>query len=226
MKRASSPGIGKGRIEALADGVFAIALTLLILDIKVPVLEPQDGGHELLQKLLALWPKFLAFVVSFMIIGVYWVGHHAQLHFIQRSDRPFMWMNLVFLMVISAMPFSTSLLGAYHDQPVAVVVYCGNLILAGLVLYAQLRYAAGPGKLFDPEIDPAFIQRGGQRTLMGPAIYVVALGLAFVNTTLSLIVCALVPVLYLLPGRVDSFWKQAHQPLSQDASLDNAIARR
>jgi uncharacterized membrane protein len=149
-------GIGKGRVEALADGVFAIALTLLILDIKVPVLSPQEGSEDLFRKLLALWPKFLAFIVSFLIIGVYWVGHHALLHYIRHSDRHFLWMNLLFLLVISAMPFSTALLSEHHQYSAAVVVYCGNLIVAGLVLFAQLRYAAGRGELFDPDLDAAF----------------------------------------------------------------------
>jgi uncharacterized membrane protein len=208
MKQETSGGIGKARIEALADGVFAIALTLLILDVKVPPRAPEDTGDHLLRQLLELWPKFLSFVVSFLIVGVFWVGHHAQLHYVRRADRPFLWMNLVFLLFISVVPFSAALLGEYHEHPVAVAVYCGNLIAAGLVLYAQLRYADGPGQLFDPGLDPAFIRAGGRRLLMGPTLYAVALLLAFVHTGISLVLCALVPVLYILPGRVDVFWKR------------------
>jgi uncharacterized membrane protein len=219
MKQQNSPGgIGKGRIEALADGVFAIALTLLILDIKVPTLAPEESGEDLLRKLTGLWPKFIAFIVSFLIIGVYWVGHHAQLHYVRRSDRPFMWMNLFFLLVISAMPFSAALLGEHHRHRVAVVVYCGNLILAGCLLYAQLRYAAGPGKLFDADIDPALVRAGGRRLLMGPALYTLALGLSFVDTAIGVAVCGLVPLLYILPGRVDRFWNGGQPSPGQRAT--------
>jgi uncharacterized membrane protein len=200
-------GIGKGRIEALADGVFAIAMTLLILNVNVPVLKGEDERLTLPSKLVELWPKFLAFVVSFLILGVNWVGHHAQLHYIRRTDRLFLWMNLLFLLVISAMPFATALLSEYHDQPIAVVIYCGSLITAGLILYGQLRYAAGPGQLFDAEIDWSLIQTGGRRILMGPALYTVALGTAFWNTGVGLTVCAVVPLLYIVPGRVDRLWR-------------------
>ncbi len=220
MKTGATTGLGKARIEALADGVFAIAMTLLILDIKVPVLAPGEGGDDLFRKLLALWPKLVAFVVSFLIIGVYWVGHHAQLHFVRRSDRTFLWMNLFFLLVISAMPFSTALLGEHHHQPLALAVYCGNLILAGLVLYAQLWYATGRGRLFDPDLDSDFLRVAGHRLLMGPILYAASLGLAFIHTGISLAICALVPVLYILPGRVDVFWKAAHHAGQGRSDLD------
>jgi len=114
-------GIGKGRIEALADGVFAIAMTLLILNVNVPILVSDQERLTLPRKLVELWPKFLAFAVSFLISGVFWVGHHAQLNFVRRSDRPFLWMNLVFLLAISALPFAAALLSQYHDQPIAAI---------------------------------------------------------------------------------------------------------
>ena len=215
-QNSNSTGIGKGRIEALADGVFAIAMTLLILEVKVPALLP-DQIEELPNRLLQLWPKVAAFVISFLICGVFWVGHHAQLHFVRRSDRIFMWLNIVFLMAISAIPFSAALIGEYPQQPTAIRVYCGNLILAGFVLYAQLRYAAGRGQLFDHDIDARFITLGGQRILMGPAVYLVASLLAGVLPVLSLVLCGVAPVLYLLPGRVDHYWKNGHrQPVPQD----------
>jgi uncharacterized membrane protein len=206
MTTPPSTGMGKGRIEALADGVFAIAMTLLILDVKVPPRgeEPMD---DLARQLWALWPRFAAYGVTFIIVGVFWVGHHAQLNFVRRADRPFMWLNVLFLLFISALPFSTGLLGQHHDNPVAIAFYCGNLILAGVVLYIQLLYAAGPGRLFDPDLDPRFIRAGGYRILMGPMIYALAIPVAFVSPAASLALCALAPVLYLIPGRVDAYWK-------------------
>jgi uncharacterized membrane protein len=207
MNETISLGIGKNRIEALTDGIFAIALTLLVLDIKVPALAADEDGSALVRKLLALWPNFLAFGVSFLIIGVNWVGHHALMHFVHRSDRMFLWINLFYLLVISAMPFLTALLAAYHRFPVAVAIYSGSLIVAGLLLFAQLCYAAGPGQLMEAEKGPDFFRAASGRILMGPVLYAIALVLVFVHTGISLGVCALVPVLYILPGRVDRFWK-------------------
>jgi uncharacterized membrane protein len=217
MSQPQPAGIGKARIEALADGIFAIAMTLLVLDLKTPAPGPGDTADDLPRKLVEMWPRFLTYVVSFLILGVLWVGHHAQLHYVRRSDRPFLWMNLAFLMVVSAMPFSTALLGAYREQPVAVAVYCGNLVVAGLVLFGQLHYAAGPGKLFDADMDPDLIRAGSRRLLMGPALYSLAAGLAFISTTASLAVCALTPLLYLLPGRVDRLWSSEGRPPEGDS---------
>jgi len=138
-------GLSKTRIEALSDGVFAIAMTLLILEVKVPSIEPRREAIELPRRLWEVAPRYTAFAMSFLIIGVHWVGHHAQLHYIRRTDRAYLWTNLFYLLMISSLPFSTGLLGQYPRQPAAIVVYCVNLIVAGLLLFGQLRYAAGPG---------------------------------------------------------------------------------
>src|SRR4030088_188078 len=97
--------LSRNRIEALTDGVFAVAMTLLVLDIKVPELEPPLAGAELPLKPLALWPKFLSYLISFVILGVYWVGHHIQLSFIRRADRPLLWINILFLLWVALVPF-------------------------------------------------------------------------------------------------------------------------
>src|SRR5215468_909030 len=88
--------LGRNRIEALTDGVFAVAMTLLVLDIKVPELEQALSSAELPFRLLALWPKFLSYAISFVILGVYWVGHHLQLSFIRSADRPLLWITFCF----------------------------------------------------------------------------------------------------------------------------------
>jgi len=109
-------GLSKTRIEALTDGIFAIAMTLMVFDIKVAPVAHMDQWnlrHELIQ----LWPRFLAYVISFVMLGVYWVGHHNQYHYIRRTDRPFLWINIFFLMGVSLIPFSTSLLRAISRGP-------------------------------------------------------------------------------------------------------------
>jgi uncharacterized membrane protein len=210
MHTTTERGLSKARIEALSDGVFAIAMTLLILEVKIPSLEP---GHEaeLPRRLLDVAPRFLAYAMSFLIVGVNWVGHHAQLHYIRRTDRAYLWTNLFYLLAISSLPFSAGLLGQYPRQPASFVVYCGNLIASGLLLFGQFRYAAGRGQLFDPDIDPAFIAAGLRRILMGPKIYLAAAILSFFSPTLSLLLCILTPMLYMIPGKVDRYWHLGHR---------------
>jgi uncharacterized membrane protein len=105
-------GLSKTRIEALTDGIFAIAMTLMVFDIKLPV-GPQTTPWSLRSELIGLWPRFLAYAISFIMLGVYWVGHHNQYHYIRRTDRGFLWINIFFLMGVSLIPFSTGLLGQY-----------------------------------------------------------------------------------------------------------------
>ena len=135
-----STGLSKTRIEALTDGIFAIAMTLMVFDIKVPTvaqMKQLNLRHELIQ----LWPRFLAYVISFVMLGVYWVGHHNQYHYIRRTDRPFLWINIFFLMGVSLIPFSTGLLGQFPEDRTALGVYGLNLIMVGGFLYAHWSYA-------------------------------------------------------------------------------------
>ena len=107
--QSPSYGLSSVRIMTLADGVFAIVLTLLVLDIKAP---KAISEAELISKLLALWPKLFSYIISFVILGILWFGHHMEFHYIRRSDRIHIWLNLLFLMCIAFIPFSAALLGS------------------------------------------------------------------------------------------------------------------
>jgi len=201
-------GLGKTRVEALTDGVFAIALTLLVFGIPIPTVPPGSPVTLLPQKLLQLWPKFLTYGISFILLGIYWVGHHNQFHYILRTDRTLLWINLFFLMSIGLIPFSTTLLGQYPTQQAAVIFYGVNLIVVGAILYAHWSYATNLRRLVPPDIHKDVVSLAKRRILMGPAAFACALGLSFVSTTLSLVVYALTPILYLLPGRIDVHWSR------------------
>jgi uncharacterized membrane protein len=198
--------LSRNRIEALADGVFAVAMTLLVLDIKVPELQSPLETAQLPSKLLALWPKFLNYLISFVILGVYWVGHHIQLSFIRRADRPLLWINILFLLWVALVPFSTALLSEYSKTQAAIAIYGANLIAIGLTLTLHWWYATTGTRHVDPDIHPNLVRSGMNRTLMAPLVYAVAIALSFVRTELSLVLYAIVPVLYILPGRVDILW--------------------
>jgi uncharacterized membrane protein len=195
------------RLEALVDGVFAVVMTLLILTLTVPR-EPAGLSHATLSRRLGhdlydLRFTVLAYAISFVVAGVYWVGHHNQFPAIQYTDRILLWITVVFLLFVTGIPFSTALLGAYPDQQIAVVVYGGNLVVIGLVLYGQWWYATSGHRLTDPNLDPLLIRRAARRILIGPSAYLLAIGLSFISTAVSVAIYALVPIIYILPGRVD-----------------------
>lgn len=197
-------GLATDRLETLADGVFAIAMTLLVFAISVPDLAP-SAVAQLPAKLLELWPKLLAYVISFIVLGIFWIGHHNQFAFIRRANRTFLWLNILFLMLIAFVPFSAALLGRYPSQRIAVIIYGGNLIVVGLALYLVWWYATSGRRLVDPDLDDQRIGIATRRILMGPAAYLVGIGLALVSVPVAIGIYALVPLLYILPARIDRY---------------------
>ena len=131
-----TPGAGltTHRIEAFSDGVFAIVMTLLVFELKVPEMVSGAADIALLDALVKLWPKLLSFVLSFVIVGIYWVAHHHIFHYISRTDRTLLWLNNLFLMFVAFIPFPTALMGTYIGVPIAVVPYGLTLIATGLSL--------------------------------------------------------------------------------------------
>src|ERR1700730_15748851 len=154
MQIHEAGGQSTTRIEALSDGVFAIAMTLLVLDLRVPVNIPHD---ELLDAVIGLKPQLLAYFVSFMVLAVYWIGHHNQFHWIRHSDRTLLWINIFFLMSIAFLPFSTSLLASYNQEKTAVIIYGVNVSFSGLALYFHWLYASGKGKLIEESANKRMI---------------------------------------------------------------------
>jgi uncharacterized membrane protein len=208
-------GLTKTRIEALTDGIFAIAMTLMVFDIKLPV-RSQTTPWSLRYELIGLWPRFLAYAISFIMLGVYWVGHHNQYHYIRRTDRAFLWINIFFLMGVSLIPFSTGLLGQYPGERTALVVYGLNLIMVGGFLYAHWSYATGNRRLVERQIHPEVVRLAKYRILTGPAASTLAICGSFVSRRLSLAIFALIPLLYLIPGRIDYHWLVAREKDSEE----------
>jgi uncharacterized membrane protein len=202
--------LNKNRIEALTDGVFAVVMTLLVLDISVPqisshyAIDSVAAGTELLKRLFDLWPKILSFGISFVILAIYWVAHHRQFHYIKQSNRALIWINIIFLMATCLVPFSTSLLGEYREQEISVLVYGGNSIVIASVLYIQWRYVTTSrhGRLLDENLDPIMKTTLSRRTLFGIIVYLVATGFSFVYTQLSPFLFALVIIPAFLPNKI------------------------
>ena len=126
----------KSRLEAFSDGVFAIVITLLILDIRFPEVD----YSQFKTTLISLLPRILAYVMSFIIIGVYWVTHHNSMHAMRKTDRSFLWLNILLLLCISFIPFPTSLLGRYPFQAGPIIISGITLIVCTVVGYLMILY--------------------------------------------------------------------------------------
>ena len=189
------------RIEALADGVFAIVMTLLVFDLRVP----EVPAAELPSALIGLWPKFLGYAVSFVLLGIYWIGHRNQYNYIKRADQNFHWLNILFFGMVCLVPFSTGLVSRYPDVWLVVALYGLNLTLIGVCLFFLWTYATYRYHLVDPDLPPPVMRLARQRSLLAPACYVVAIVVGLINPTFSLVIYALVPLLYIFPG-LQHFW--------------------
>jgi len=129
------------RIGALSDGLFAIAMTIIVLEIRVPELEHPTNA-QLADALVSLGPRFLTYLLSFLTLGIFWNAQHSQLNYVARADRHFAWLQLGYLAVVALMPFSTSLLAEYIDSVLAFGVYWLNILALGLMLYVIWFYAS------------------------------------------------------------------------------------
>ncbi len=189
------------RVEALADGVFAIIMTLLVFDIRVP----EVPTNQLPAALLELVPNFEGYLISFVLLGIYWIGHRNQFNFIRRADQNLHWLNILFFGLAGIVPFSTGLVARYPGELLVEAIYGVNLMLIGVALYFHWSYATRNHRLVDPDMPRAAVRLGKQRSLLAPACYGIAILLGLINPRLSLVVYALVPLLYIFPG-LQHFW--------------------
>jgi uncharacterized membrane protein len=202
LSREIGNEISKSRIETLTDGVFAIFMTLLVLEITVPQLTHSEAiAGELLRQLLELWPVILSYAISFIILGFFWIHHHDQFHYIKRVNRVFVWITVFYLMFVAFIPFSTALLGEYYDQQISVVIYGINIAITAFWTYVQWWYAAKDHRLIDLDLDPTFITIMSRRSLIGPIIYLIAVALSFISIQVSLVLFVAIPIYYLVPAR-------------------------
>jgi uncharacterized membrane protein len=132
------------RLAALSDGIFGVAMTLLAIDLRVSARELIHYEHDLRHELFALSPDVLVYLMSFLTLGIFWVGQQSQLNHLRRSDVRLTWIHLAFLFAVTFMPFSTKLLGAHHAYRTALLGYWGNILIFGATLYASWGYALAP----------------------------------------------------------------------------------
>lgn len=202
-----APSLSTARIETLADGVFAIVMTLLVFGIVVPAQE-QVNELGLTGALLTLVPNLISYFISFVILGVFWVGHHNQFFYIKRSDRTLLWINIAFLMFVALVPFSAGLLSRYGSEQISVIIYDINLILCGLTLYWHWLYGTRDNHLTHIPVDPAIRRLVVRRILLPPAFYFLSIVLSFISPEISIALDILIPVLYVLPSTIDQAFRR------------------
>ena len=189
------------RLAALSDGIFAVAMTLLVLDLHVPAAEAIHSERDLLHSLIVLSPRLVIFLMSIMTNGIFWVGQQTQLNQFERADRNLAWIHIAFLCAIMLTPFTTSLLAEYIHYRTALLVYWFNIFLLGLMLYWSWRYASRQHLLADdaPEdIHPAVIRR----IVVAQSLYAAGAALGFINTYYSIAAIVLVQVNYAIAPRL------------------------
>jgi uncharacterized membrane protein len=173
-------GRDRDRIVNLSDGVFAIAITLLVLDIRVPDIPESMVAKELPAALISLWPKYLGYFLSFVGITVFWTIHHSIFRPIRSYDRTLLYLNFLFLMVVAFVPFPTSLLGEYGDHQLPVAIYAATLGVGRLLLTAIHWYSTRRGdRLLGEAQDPATVRFFLIRGLTIPAIFLLSIVISF-----------------------------------------------
>jgi len=201
VSAGGGPNNETARIETFSDGVFAIAITLLIIEIRPPHAE---GGESLLDGLVHLWPSYLGYAISFLVIGTVWANHHNRFRLISRSDHQFLFLNVLFLMCVAFIPFPTALLAEYlsttaDHRTTAVAVYTGTLAVTAVFFTLLWLYAAGNYRLVDRRADPSVLRAMTRRFVLGMLLYIVAFALTFVSVAASLALIVALTLLFILP---------------------------
>jgi len=204
FKTKYRPGLAPTRIEALTDSIFGFAITLLVLALVVPELsEAQLSSGALLSYLIALLPKFVTYLVSALVISIFWIGHTILFAFVKKTDRFFMLLNVFFIITIGFFPFPVALLGKYPYQLEAIVLYGATLVTSGLLFASIWMYASHKRHLISNKLSDALIKKGNIIVAVAPVVYFLAVLLAFVVPQLTLAIYAIVPAIYVVPSVVD-----------------------
>jgi len=201
-KRGFQVEFGKGRIESLTDGIFAFGMTLLVLGVGYPVSVQTFAKMPVDQILLTSVPYFVLYMISFLILAAFWVSHHVQFHYIRFIDRSFLWLNILALMFVAFVPFTSSLAGFFYTSLLAAAVFEFHLLVIGLFFHLQWRYATRHHRLVDPGLDQGTVTRIRGATLVIPLFSVTGLLLTMLGIHESIFIYFLVPVV---------LWIQIHR---------------
>ncbi|MGC1965785.1 MAG: TMEM175 family protein [Candidatus Acidiferrales bacterium] len=183
------------RLAALSDGIFGVAMTLLVLDLRVPAAEAIHNEKDLLHALAALAPQLIMYMMSFLTLGIFWIGQQTQLNHLKRAHRSAAWMHLFFLFAVTLTPFSTRLLAEHNTYRTALLAYSFNILLLGATLYATWTCAAHLNLLKD-DLPATISQAIKRRIVIAQSLYAAAAALCLINTHWSIAAIVAVQLYY------------------------------
>ncbi|HCE18289.1 MAG TPA: DUF1211 domain-containing protein [Anaerolinea thermolimosa] len=173
--------LGFERLVFFSDAVFAIAITLLALEIHLPAGETAPDDARLFTALLEIWPRYLAYALSFLVIGTFWIGHHRKFRHIRQYDRRLILLNLLLLMSVAFIPFPTTLISDSTNRT-ATIFYALSMTCTGLLSAGLWWYASSRASLIDPSLPPAEVRREGLRSLIIPGVFLLSIALALIHS--------------------------------------------
>jgi uncharacterized membrane protein len=185
--------ISKNRLETMVDGIFAIAMTILVLGITPPKPDIAQANAVLQGQIIGIIPEIFIFIVAFLILAGFWLDHHRQFHFVRTVDSALLWMNIFLLISVVLIPFSTDVTGNYPDILTAVLLFHINILIVGFIFTYNLHYISQSKQVIDPQADLKSLRILFHQSLLIPGIAFLAVIISFVNPTVSLLVYLIVP---------------------------------
>jgi uncharacterized membrane protein len=195
-----------GRIAALSDGIFAFAMTVLVLEIHIPDRVDIHSEAELLASLAALWPRIVTWLLSLMTLGIFWVGQQTHLDHVEHADRDLTWLNYLFLTFVTALPFSTRLLAEFIAYETAFLIYWFNILLCGISILACAIYADRAG-LIKADAPEHFSRAYRRRVIIAQALYATGAALGLISIPLGIGFIVLVQLNYAIAPRLPALFK-------------------
>jgi len=177
--------VDENRVMNFSDAIFAFAATLLVLKIDLPVIVGGSVTDQLPSMLVNLWPQYLANIITFFIIGVYWLNHHAVFGLIRKYNKMLVWMNIVFLMSVAFLPFPVDLYGDYSSNPVVIGFFALSLAIVGYLLAAIWIYASTNHRLVDKALSKRRIKFYTMEYLVAPVIFTISIPLAIIHPAIA-----------------------------------------
>jgi uncharacterized membrane protein len=205
------------RLKTLADGVFAIVMTILVLELSVPIISEASADGGLAHGLTEMWPEFLIYGLSFLVLGIFWLIHHMIFDAIAYYDSTLSWLNIIFLMFVALIPFSTALFGEYGAVQITATVYGINMLLIFNMGWAMWSYVTRKPQLIVDDLDPDIVKGGKKMGLVYTLILVPAIGISFVSPVTSFVIYSLMVVGFIvltMLGRSDiaTVWPETSKP--------------
>lgn len=219
MAAATTLGLGKGRIEALSDGIFATVMTVLVLSLSIPTIVGSSDS-AVTTYLLGLGPTILSYVMSFLILAVFWVRHHNIFHFISRIDNPLIWLNMLFLLSVGFVPFSTELIGRFWNTEVSTIVYGANLIASGVCMQGIWLYSVKNKLLVVDGLDEKVMTRINRRLTGGPILYLAAIVVSLIIPEGSVIAVGIYVVTLVYYVAISSLGRTGGRRMQQTTSSE------